>query len=50
MPDDASDRDAALHPSPTEIREQVEEELEEVVRDARDDEAALREVAKPRPE
>ena len=31
--------DPALHPTPTEIREQVEEELEEVRRDALEEEA-----------
>jgi hypothetical protein len=43
MGDDLSERDPALDPSPAEIREEVEHEVEEVRREAHADEAELKE-------
>ena len=48
MGDDLSQHDPALDPTPAEIREEVEREVEEVRREAKEDEADLKEHAKRR--
>jgi hypothetical protein len=50
MPDDLSDHDPALDPTPAQIREEVEREVDEVRREAHDEEAELKEHAARRAE